>query len=42
MAEAENENGQVASDVDPQLRIRFVAGAVCAKQYRQVANDVDP
>ena len=33
---------QLACDVDPWLRIRFLAEAVREKQYRQLASDVDP
>jgi hypothetical protein len=29
-------------EVNPQLRLRFIAEAMCAKQYRQLASDVDP
>ena len=38
----EKQYRQLASDVDPQLRIRFLAEAVREKQYRQLASDVDP
>ena len=38
----EEQYRQLASDVDPQLRIRFLAEAVREKQYRQLASDVDP
>ena len=33
---------QLVNDVDPQLRIGFLAEAVREKQYRQLASDVDP
>ena len=38
----EEQYRQLASDVDPQLRIGFLAEAVREKQYRQLASDVDP
>ena len=38
----EEQYRQLASDVDPQLRIRFLVEAVREKLNRQLASDVDP
>jgi hypothetical protein len=38
----EEQYRQLASDVDPQLRIGFLAEAVRKKLNRQLASDVDP